>query len=371
MPTAMTDTMPARRRDWAPGGVLLAVTLLASFAALAQSPSGEHAIVLIYHHVSDATPKSTSVTPAEFDRHLQFLSENDYAVLPLADIVDALAHKKPLPPKAVALTFDDGYQSVHESVMPKLRKLGWPYTVFVSTGAIDRGHAPYMSWQQLRELSAHGATIANHTVNHEHLIRQKAGETDAAWRQRVTDDIVAAQLRLEKEIGATPKIFAHPYGEFDPQLNRLVRDLGYVAFGQQSGPAAWSSDLRSLPRFPVASAYADLASLADKLRSRPIPVTILEPASGVLSAEPGRPTLRLRIPAGPYHRDRLACYVSGQSAATVTWKDDIATIQAQRPVGAGRSKYNCTMPSATEPGVFHWYSHLWMKPHADGSWYTE
>lgn len=349
--------------------LLLSAALAASVTA--QPYESDHAVILIYHHVSANTPASTSVTPEQFESHLDFLAEEGFNVLPLTEVASALAEKRPLPPKAIAITFDDGYRSVYEEAMPLLRARDWPFAVFVATDAIDRGAPPYLTWDHLRELSHLGATVLNHSSSHDHLIRRRLGESEAGWRRRVRDDIETAQRRLDEELQDSPKLFAYPYGEFTAELEEIVADLGYVGFGQQSGPAGWTSDLLHLPRFPVARAYADVDSLRDKIYSRPIPVTVIEPDSHVLPGDPVRPELRLEIPDGPYRRSAMRCYVAGQPPADVAWDGDVATIRAKQALGAGRSKYNCTMPSTTEPGVYHWYSHPWIKPNFDGSWYAE
>ena len=36
------------------------------------------AVILQYHHVSDTTPKSTSISPAQFELHLHYLKNNDF-----------------------------------------------------------------------------------------------------------------------------------------------------------------------------------------------------------------------------------------------------------------------------------------------------
>jgi hypothetical protein len=41
-------------------------------------------VVLLYHHFSDTTPKSTSVSPKLFEQHLQYLQDNHFKVLHLA-----------------------------------------------------------------------------------------------------------------------------------------------------------------------------------------------------------------------------------------------------------------------------------------------
>ncbi len=98
---------------------------------------------------------------------------------------------------------------------------------------------------------------------------------------------------------------------------------------------------------------------------------VLAPDSRVLEPGAGAPALEIRLPEGEYRRDALRCYVAGQEPAQIDWEGDVATIRAQRPLGPGRGKFNCTAPSAASPGVYHWYSHLWIQPRDDGRWYPD
>jgi peptidoglycan/xylan/chitin deacetylase (PgdA/CDA1 family) len=348
---------------------LLVLLLTVGAAASAQASD---AVVLLYHHVAVDTPAATSVRPETFDSHLDYLEREGYGVVALSTIVDAISGGAgTLPPKAVALTFDDAYRSIYTAALPRLEARDWPFTVFVSTQAIDQGYANFMTWDELRDLEARGATIANHSATHGHLIRRNDGESEAAWRSRVRDDIVSAQSRLKAELANPSPYFAYPYGEFDTALERVVADLGLVAFGQQSGAIGAVSSLRELARYPMATGFDSIPSLAQKLRTRALPVRVLAPESRVLAARAAAPVLRVALPAGPYRRDALRCYVAGQDPATITWDGDTATIRAQSPLGGGRHKYNCTAPSTDEPGVYYWYSHLWMQRRDDGSWYAE
>jgi len=64
-------------------------------------------------------------------------------VVPLDAAVDALAAGRPLPPRAVALTFDDGYRDNLETVAPMLRRLGLPATFYLVPGLIERTSRPW------------------------------------------------------------------------------------------------------------------------------------------------------------------------------------------------------------------------------------
>src|SRR5210317_1114145 len=95
--------------------------LLLALCGLSASPADDHAVVLVYHHVSETTPALTSVAPRVFDSHLDYLDDNNFTVWPLARILETLAAGEALPSNTVALTFDDAYRSVYREAFPRLR----------------------------------------------------------------------------------------------------------------------------------------------------------------------------------------------------------------------------------------------------------
>lgn len=341
-------------------------TAIPAAAATADTPNG---VILEYHHVSEDTPPSTSVTPETFEAHLELLEESGFRVLPLPELVERVRDGEDVGDKAVALTFDDAYRSVYTEVFPMLKERDWPFTVFVSTDYLDRDYGRYMDWDMLREMSRNGATIANHSVSHPHLVRRKKGEDESAWKRRIRSEIVDAQERLEDEVGEVPRLFAYPYGEYSPPVQAVVREEGYVGLGQHSGAFGPDSDFTTLPRFPFAGP-ASIDTFAVKVRSRAMPLERVEPASGVVGPKDDRPELRLE-----FDDDDLAasvnCYIGGEPASMERHESPPAvTVRPRNDIGAGRTKYNCTAP-ARGSNAWYWYSFVWMKPEADGRWYTE
>ena len=339
--------------------------------AQANAANDDHAVVLMYHHISEETPPATSVSPRDFETHLEYLAAHNYTVLPLDKIADAIRNAQPLPERSVAITFDDAYTSVLTEALPRLVARKWPFTVFVATNAIDNTYAGYLTWDELRRIESSGGTIANHSASHAHLMRRLDGESRASWHQRVTTDIEVGAARLKQELDQPSRLFAWPYGEFDATLEALAHELDLIAFGQQSGPVGYRSSMQSLPRFPLATGFADIDSLADKLQSRPLPATIVAPQQRVLPTPAVPPRLRLRIPDGPYRREAMRCFVAGQAPPLVEWRNNEVTISARAVAPPGRGKFNCTAPSTEESDIYFWFSYLWMQPHDDGSWYEE
>ena len=345
-----------------------------SRAMSSESTAVDNAVILMYHNVSDTTSPSTSVTPATFKKHMQYLQDNQFTVWSLSRTLTYLTAGKPLPPKTVVLTFDDAYNSVYSEVFPLLKEKGWPFTVFVTTQYIDEAYANFMSWKQLREIQKFGGEIGNHSRSHAHLIRTLSSETNEQWRLRIMNEVTQAQSILQQQIGTPIRVFAYPYGEYSKDVKSILRELGYFALGQQSGVASSVSDFQAIPRFPFAIGYDELSEFALKISTKALPVTVLSPSDGVLNKNSQIPELKLRLNAGDYKKINLACYASGQGRIQLEWLDKdmgMVKVRANESLKPGRTKYNCTAPSKTDNNVHYWFSFLWMKPEADGSWYRE
>lgn len=62
-----------------------------------------------------------------------------FNVLSLSEAIAAIRENR-VPPRAVCISFDDGYRSCHDFALPILKRLGLPATVFVTTGYLDGGN---------------------------------------------------------------------------------------------------------------------------------------------------------------------------------------------------------------------------------------
>lgn len=363
-----TVLRPRGRRDGGCSGLValaLLVTLLHPGAARAEVSS---AVVFMYHRFGEAAYPATNVRLEQFDAHLEHLAAAGYQAWPLQRIVDHLLGGQAIPDRTVAITVDDAYLSVYKEAWPRLKRRGWPFTVFVSTDAVDQRLPAFMSWAQMREMQLDGAAFANHSASHDYLIRRRAGENEAAWRTRVRADIERGQQRLTDELGKPPMLFAYPYGEYDEPLAELVRALGYTAFGQHSGAIGPLSDTRALPRFAMAEAYAGLADFRTRAASLALPVVAVEPWDPVVEGA-AAPLMRTTVAVGDARLSALSCFDQQGETIEVDWVDQgretaVFTARARRDLPPGRSRYNCTAPSAAEPRRYYWFSHPWLRPPA-------
>jgi len=345
----------------------LILTGLLQLAAGPLAAAESHAVVFMYHRFGETKYPSTNVTLAQFESQLDYLAENGFRIWPLERIVDHLRENRPIPDRTAAITVDDAYRSVYEQAYPRLKARGWPFTVFVATDPVDQGIPGYMTWQQMREMQQHGARFANHSASHDHLVVRLPDEEEREWRARVAADISRAEQRLREELGsetgAQPMLFAYPYGEFDLPLMALLEGLGYIAFGQHSGPLGGHTPPQGLPRYPVSEAYADPDDFALKAATLPLPVVQAEPQSPWVG-EVNPPRLKLTLEAGAYRTAEITCYAPGQGSLPITRLTEgplRIAIDGKQPLPAGRSRYNCTAPAAEE-NRWYWYSHPWLIP---------
>lgn len=95
--------------------------------------------VLMYHRVLP------EVDPLQEGLHLARTMDMQFAtlarcfkVLPLDEAIDLLAEGR-LPPRAVSITFDDGYRDNHDIALPLLQRHGLTATFYVSSGFLNGG----------------------------------------------------------------------------------------------------------------------------------------------------------------------------------------------------------------------------------------
>jgi|TARA_B100000959_G_scaffold42615_1_gene42864 peptidoglycan/xylan/chitin deacetylase (PgdA/CDA1 family) len=322
--------------------------------------AAEHGVILLYHHVATDTPPSTSISPTDFRAQLEYLRDNDFSVIGLDTLIEALRNGKPVPDRAVAITFDDGYASIYSEAFPMLQSFGYPFTLFLSTDPINRSQANYMTWAQVRELSDAGVVIANHLIEHPYMLTRQEGETDQQWLQRQRVEILTAEETIANQTGQSHRYLAYPYGEFDPAIKSLLGELNFVGLAQNSGAVGYNSDFLALPRYPLASIYADLDSARTKLDTKAFNVSLLSPVSPVTTVR--NPPVTLQFDPGDYKLDQIGCFANSEPIP-MTWLDKengLVELRPDQEYPGRRWRYICTAPDP-QSRRYYWYSVQWIK----------
>ncbi|MBC7454781.1 MAG: polysaccharide deacetylase family protein [Massilia sp.] len=93
--------------------------------------------IMNYHRILGSPDLLLEPEPdvATFRWQMELLADC-FNVMPLYDAVHALGTER-MPARALAITFDDGYRSIHDWALPILKEFGLPATVFVTTGYME------------------------------------------------------------------------------------------------------------------------------------------------------------------------------------------------------------------------------------------
>ncbi|GAB3269503.1 polysaccharide deacetylase family protein [Parahaliea aestuarii] len=346
--------------------VLVCLLLWAqTYAALA----ADHGVILLYHRITGEGPAATRVTPAQFERHLDWLNDNGFKVLPLSQLLDDLFERGETQENAVAITFDDAYVSVYQEAFPRLRERDMPFSVFVATEAVDKGYGHYLDWGQIAEMQQSGLVeVGPHSLTHAHLEQRRTGDSQGDWEKRVSQEIAGSMKRLQARLPQAPiKVFAYPFGEYSAATLELLKKMGLRGLAQQSGAVGVASHAQRIPRFAMATGYDELERLATSLRARPMPVQTEEAQPFFLDVGASHPaSFRLTLREGELVPATVSCFSStGATLETASQSNDLTV--SLPPLAAGRNKINCTAATGRK-GEFYWYSRLWTLADEAGSW---
>ena len=327
-------------------------------------------VILQYHHVSETTPASTSISPDQFSLHMQYLKDNNFKVIPLSTLMQSIKQKQALPDKSVVITFDDAYLDILTNGKPILDQYDFPFTIFVNPSIVERNSPRYLSWQQLKAMADDGVIIANHGMKHDSLARIPDGMSEPEWLAENTQSLLAAEQLIKEKTGQSWHYFAYPYGEYTPNIQQWVKDNNFVGFSQQSGAVGLETDTTTIPRFPASQPYDQISSLRDKLNALPFNITLADENQQTLFKKGQSTSVTFNVEVDDFNPAQLNCYISGLGRQKIAWQgDEMFTINYSAPLPSGRVRCNCTAPSISEPGRYYWFSKPWFILKESGKWY--
>lgn len=197
---------------------------------------GRHAgtamTIVAFHRVNDQLPDDDlTCSPAKFAEFCEFFVRH-FRIVRLSEQIEACRQGLNMG-GTLSVTFDDGYADNFTVAVPILKRFGIPATFFVTTGFIGSTTIPpwdnqlrvpqaWMSWDQLRELSAQGFEIGSHTDQHLNLA--------ASAPTVIRADLAMSRDKLHSELGAPSGLFAYPFGgdgDISDSSRELVREGGF------------------------------------------------------------------------------------------------------------------------------------------------
>lgn len=217
------------------------------FPRLLRRPAG---VPILMYHSLDETGSVISTSPSTFAGQMAFLRDEGVKTLSLPELATCI-REGTAPPKAVAITFDDGFESVYEHAFPILQRLRLRATVFLVTAYCGRTNdwpgqsaavprSRLLQWSQIEAMAAGGVEFGAHTMTHPNLasIPHRAAIEEILSSRRVIED------RLQRPVHA----FAYPYGSVRGPVRDTVRAAFQVACATRLDVVRAGSDVHELER---------------------------------------------------------------------------------------------------------------------------
>lgn len=198
--------------------------------------------ILMYHYIrtvdaaADPLGYNLSVTPESFEQQIAWLQQQGYTGVTMATAQRCMRGGG-CPARAIALTFDDGYEDAYSAALPVLQRYGMLATFYIVNSFV--GQPGYMSWEQIAAMRDAGMEIGAHSISHLNLTTlDQAG---------AADEIGRSKAEIDSRLGISVTSFCYPAGFYDATIEALVQAAGYANATTTRWDADYSDQL-ALPR---------------------------------------------------------------------------------------------------------------------------
>jgi peptidoglycan/xylan/chitin deacetylase (PgdA/CDA1 family) len=219
-----------------------------------RSSSRPRTLVLLYHSLGD---DNYSVPVDLFEKQMCFLAAHT-TVVPLEEILNRGRARSAT---TCAITWDDGYASVHDYALAILEKYKFPSTLYVTTSLIgeeaahvsdeDCGLLPdrrMLTWSEIRNLRRSAFSIGAHLTHHLDLT--------ALSREQAIAELRSSRNAVQKYTDERCLDFAYPWGIANRRCAEWVREGGYrSASTTLHKPVPLNFDPLFVPRINIRGDY--------------------------------------------------------------------------------------------------------------------
>ncbi len=202
--------------------------------------------ILTYHSVEPSSNNDLTVEVSKFERQLKMLKKLGYKTLSLDQFLCWKNGECDKPNHSVLITFDDGYLNNYEYAFKLLKEYDFNAVVFYLGINYDKENTNYMNIKDILKIKKEYPNIefASHTFNLHN-------------REMKNYEVVKSDSDKMKSIIDT-KHLAYPYGEYDSEYIRALKDSGYeMAFtfgpGKEHRKARLTDDNYKIPRLNISN----------------------------------------------------------------------------------------------------------------------
>lgn len=192
--------------------------------------------VLLYHKIdfptADVKIRGAFTAPRKFARQIAYLKKKGFEFHTAGELIKFYLANGEFPPKAVAVTFDDGWQDNYTNAFPVLQKYGAKATVFLVPSCIGQntdkvtadgeGARAHLSKEQILEMSRSGVfEFCSHSMNHK-LFHQITPE-------EIEYEVVESKKFIENLLQKECAVLAYPAGFYTEFAKETLKKSGYLA----------------------------------------------------------------------------------------------------------------------------------------------
>ncbi|OHD79993.1 MAG: poly-beta-1,6-N-acetyl-D-glucosamine N-deacetylase PgaB [Sulfuricurvum sp. RIFCSPHIGHO2_02_FULL_43_9] len=258
--------------------------------------------ILSYHEIADKSETLDStyaVTPSHFEEQIHWLIDNGYHFIGINDILAYRKSAKPLPKKAVLMTFDDGYQSVYTNAYPLIKKYKIPVVIALvgswmkAKDTVDfDGHKiareKFLTHEAIKEMADSTLVeFASHSyflhkgipgnpqgnlqpamITRQWLSAKRSYEDEKSYQQRIYNDLSENNRFIKEYTGQKPRVMVWPYGYYNKEVRAIAESLGMsIGLTLDDGSNTRITPLSAMRRILV-DKNMTLKELEQNIRSR-------------------------------------------------------------------------------------------------------
>lgn len=182
-------------------------------------------ITILTYHSLDTSQSVVSVSPQIFSQQMASLDNAGFRAICLNDALDHHAANGTWPEHSVVVTFDDGYENLHQYALPILSQYCFGATIFMVTEHVGKQNdwatfpkgmtrRAILSWDQAKALREIGIEFGAHTRTHPDL--------RCLPQSQVNEEIVGARQDLEEQLQCKVQTFAYPFGSVNPVIATIA-----------------------------------------------------------------------------------------------------------------------------------------------------
>lgn len=229
--------------------LIISATLIQIFSVLGADIDDEEIIklpVIMYHQVTTRNSRigKYCVSVEQLEDDLTFIKEHRFNTITLNELLEYVYNGKEIPESPIIITFDDGFESIKEYVLPLMEKYDMKCVVSVVGAYADMTEKQndhnvnyaYLDWKEISDLVKNDRIeIQNHSYDlHNNTKKRKgasqcAGEDFDTYRESLDSDLSKLQKKIFDISGYSPTCFTYPFGSYSKDSAVILKQLGFKA----------------------------------------------------------------------------------------------------------------------------------------------